>query len=255
MISGKQAKFIKSLQYKKYRKLEGAFVVEGKVSVLEALNSELNLRTVYCTPSFQNEHLKEGLFNELKIEEVSERDLNKVGNLKSNNSAIAVVDLPDSTEHIDASETVLVLDNINDPGNLGTIMRIADWYGINQLVCSPDTTDAFSPKCISASKGSFTRVRVVDYDLPEFLNSYPRDIYGALLSGQDVHKIEFRSPCAIVIGNESHGIRAELISYITEPITIPRYGGAESLNAAIATAIICDVYRQGATTLRGFKTP
>ncbi len=244
MISGKQAKFIKSLQYKKYRKQEGAFVVEGKVSVLELLKSKLNVRNVYCTPAFSDEYNDRLSALTLKPDVVTEKDLVKVGSLKTNNAAIAVVDLPPDVQVIDKSRTVLVLDNINDPGNLGTIIRIADWYGIGQIVCSPDTTDAYSPKCIGATKGSFIRVSVTDISLPEFLNEYPNPVYGAMLSGKDVHEVKFSNPAALMIGNESHGIGSHLSEYITEPITIPKFGGAESLNAAIATAIICDVYRQ-----------
>lgn len=243
MISSKRVKFIKSLQLKKYRKQEGAFLVEGKVSVLELLNSALNIQTIYSTEEFYQTYLKEAK-RDLNIELVKESDLIKVGTLKSNNAALAVVDIPFNQSEVDLSKSLLVLDNINDPGNLGTIIRIADWYGIGQLVCSPETTDQYNPKCIGATKGSFTRVTVHEYNLPEFLTDYPHPVFGALLEGEDVHNAPFQEACAMLIGNESHGIQPVLLPFITHPVTIPRFGEAESLNAAIATAIICDVYRQ-----------
>jgi TrmH family RNA methyltransferase len=243
VISSKKAKFIKSLQLKKYRKQEGAFVVEGKVSVLELLNSNFNIQSLYSTKDFYQEYVKEDADHTF-VEIVDERDLIKVGTLKSNNAALAVVDLPDQVRNIDLAKPLLVLDDINDPGNLGTMIRIADWYGIDQLICSPDTTDQYNPKCISATKGSFTRINVYEQPLLEFLTDYKHPIFGALLTGEDVHKAEFQEACAIVIGNESHGIQRALLPLITNPITIPSFGGAESLNAAIAAAIICDVYRQ-----------
>ncbi|MEQ8714295.1 MAG: RNA methyltransferase [Cyclobacteriaceae bacterium] len=243
MISSKKAKFIKSLQLKKYRKQERAFLVEGKVSVLELLHSDLSIQSLYTTQEFYQTHIRQQS-NAIDVELVDERDLTKVGTLKSNNAALAVVSMPDHMQSIDLTRPVLVLDNINDPGNLGTIIRIADWYGIQQLICSPDTTDQYNPKCISATKGSFTRVRVHEQRLPEFLTDYRHPVFGALLEGEDVHKAVFQEACAILIGNESHGIQPDLLPFITHPVTIPRFGGAESLNAAIATAIICDVYRQ-----------
>ncbi|MEQ9296912.1 MAG: RNA methyltransferase [Cyclobacteriaceae bacterium] len=243
MISNKKAKFIKSLQLKKYRKQEQSFLVEGKVSVLELLNSNLSIQALYTTDEFYQSHIHEQADSEV-VEIVDERDLIKVGTLKSNNAALAIVSMPEDKQSIDISQPVLVLDDINDPGNLGTIIRIADWYGFHQLICSPETTDQYNPKCISATKGSFTRVSIFEQHLPEFLSDYKHPIFGALLEGEDVHKAGFQKACAILIGNESHGIQPDLLPFITDPITIPRFGGAESLNAAIATAIICDVYRQ-----------
>ena len=243
MISSKKAKFIKSLQLKKYRKQEHAFIVEGKVSVLEVLRSSYEINALYITEAFLHSHQPE-LERVQVFEVVDERELLKVGSLKSNNAALAVVGMPHDQAPPDLTQPMLVLDNINDPGNLGTIIRIADWFGIHQLVCSPDTTDQYNPKCISATKGSFTRVAVYEQDLPEFLADYPHPVFGALLEGEDVHGAPFQAACAIVIGNESHGIQPALLPFVTHPVTIPRFGGAESLNAAIATAIICDVYRQ-----------
>lgn len=243
MISNKRAKFIKSLQLKKYRQQEGAFIVEGKVSVIELLRSGYGVQSLYLTEAFLQNHqheLKKGQAYEV----VDERELQKVGTLKTNNAALAVALMPSEQPPVDQSGPLLILDQVNDPGNLGTIIRIADWFGIRQLVCSPGTTDQYNPKCISATKGSFSRVVVHELPLPELLSTYPHPVYGALLDGADVHHAPFEEACAIVIGNESHGIQRELLPFITHPVTIPRFGAAESLNAAIATAIICDVYRQ-----------
>jgi TrmH family RNA methyltransferase len=140
----------------------------------------------------------------------------------------------------------LVLDDIRDPGNLGTIIRIADWYGIKSIICSETTAELFNPKTISASMGSIFRINVFRRDLESFFKEQSGiAVYGALLNGDNVHKTTFDKEAYVVIGNESNGIRETLLPFIEHPITIPKLGGAESLNAAMATAIICDnIFRE-----------
>jgi len=141
----------------------------------------------------------------------------------------------------------LILDDIRDPGNLGTIIRIADWYGIKKIICSPDTTDVYNPKVIAASKGSFTRVNLFYTPLPEFLAQHAkdRDLLGAFLDGDSIYEHSFSAQGGyVVMGNESNGIGAEVETFITNRITIPRVGEAESLNVGIATAVMLDNLRR-----------
>ena len=151
---------------------------------------------------------------------------------------------PNNAISVSDQEFVLVLDDIRDPGNLGTIIRTADWYGIHKIVASVETADFYNPKVISATMGSFTRVSIFYTDLPQYLSGIKHRIFGAFLNGKNIHEVSFAPGGLVVIGNESRGISATLNSYITDKITIPRYGEAESLNAAIATAIICDNLRR-----------
>jgi TrmH family RNA methyltransferase len=136
------------------------------------------------------------------------------------------------------------LDDIRDPGNLGTIIRTADWYGIGKVVASPETADFYNPKVISATMGSFTRTEIYYTELTDFLSKAKHPVYGAYLEGQNVHEVEFQPAGLILIGSESHGIAPGLRKFVSTEVTIPRFGKAESLNAAIATAVICDNLRR-----------
>lgn len=245
MISKNKAKFIKSLQLKKYRKAEGAFVVEGGKSVLELLKSGFQIREVYVTPSFfdANEALLKQYADRLLI--ATEKELESAGSLKSNNAALAVASLPaEQPPAFDKRDFLLALDDVRDPGNLGTIVRIADWYGIYQLLCSEETTDAFAPKVVQACMGSLTRVKVSYGNLKSLISSSGLPVYGAVLNGKSVHEEHFAAQGIILMGNESNGISKELLTLVDHPVTIPGLGGAESLNVAVATAVICDNMRR-----------
>jgi TrmH family RNA methyltransferase len=175
------------------------------------------------------------------IEIAGDTELNDIGSLQTNDSAIAVCDSKEEEiPGIISDEWVIVLDNINDPGNLGTIIRIADWYGIKKIVCSEDTADLYNPKVINASKGSFLRVSLSYTGLPGFLKKQHVAVYGADLHGENIHKTTFSTSGILVMGNEAHGISAEVKALLTNSLTIPRFGMAESLNVGIATAICCD---------------
>jgi len=165
-----------------------------------------------------------------------------MGSFQTNNAAIAVADtLPNAPLRVTAGEYAVALDGIQDPGNVGTILRIADWYGIRKVICSEDTADVYNPKVISASMGSFTRVRTYYCDLPAYLHQHAGTPFlGAFLDGDDVHRFVFPPLGLLVMCNESKGIRPEVEALITHKVHIPRYGSAESLNVGIATAIICD---------------
>ncbi len=247
MISKRWSKLIRSLQVKKYRKEHQAFLVEGTKSLVEVLMSDLKTQMVFCTEQFYELHAK--LLQEQSYEIVTEDELTKVGTFSSNNGGLAIVSIPEAQKNISPSqEYVLVLDNVNDPGNLGTIIRLADWYGIKQVVCSKNTADVYNPKVIAASMGSFTRIEVKYTDLVPYLESLDENIpiYGALLNGNDVHKELFTTNGCVVMGNEANGISEEVIQLLTKHITIPSYGQAESLNVGIATAIILDNIKRGA---------
>ena len=245
MISKNRAKFIKSLQLKKFRKQEGLFVVEGGKSVLEVLQSNFTLIELYVTSSFYAENEFILKLAPIPVEIVSERELEMASGLQSNNAALAVVQMPAyQFEEPVASEFALVLDDVRDPGNLGTIIRIADWYGIGKVYCSPETTDLFAGKVVQACMGSLTRVKVFYTALNTLLEGYEGPVYGALLNGKNIYDERFDQGGLIVMGNESNGISAGLLPLVSHPITIPGHGGAESLNVAVATAIVCDNVRR-----------
>ena len=217
-------------------------MIEGAKSVEELLASDFEVVKLVATAEFLSE-LKTPAKGD--VLEVSLSELQNLGEFQSNQTALAVARLkPNAPIVVDSSEYALILDDIHDPGNLGTIIRTADWYGITKIIASSETADFYNPKVVSATMGSFTRVNIYYTSLVEYLSAANLPVYGAFLQGRDVHKESFRSEGLIVIGSESHGISPSLEPFITEKITIPRYGGAESLNAAIATAVICDNLRR-----------
>ena len=251
MITRKTIKLIKSLHQKKYRYQHRLFLVEGTKSVLELMEAALTVKTLVVTEVFLREHndvLTKQLSDSQRIE-VDEPTLSSLGYYQNNNAALAVVEMPSVSPNLPlAGEYTLVLDALNDPGNLGTIIRVADWYGIRQIVCSPDTTDVYAPKVISASMGSFLRVQVAYTDLLTYLEQVSEPVYGAALDrGINIHQ---RAPDSaggvIVLGSESTGIRSTLEPYISEYIHIPRFGQAESLNVGVAAAVICDNLKRNA---------
>ncbi|HEY0651687.1 MAG TPA: RNA methyltransferase [Chryseosolibacter sp.] len=243
MLSKADIRYIKSLQVKKYRKQEQCFIVEGAKSVQELLQSDFHVVTLLGTPDFLT--TIDPKIN-ARVEEVSEKDLEGLGEFQTSNSAVAVARMkPNRPVMLLDHQYALVLDDIRDPGNLGTIIRTADWYGINSIIASSETADFYNPKVINSTMGSFTRASIYYTDLVSFLDSVKgRPIYGAYLEGQNIYKTKFAAGGFIVIGNESRGINGVLEKYISQKITIPRVGKAESLNAAIATAVILDNLRR-----------
>lgn len=242
MLSKSNAKFIKSLQLKKYRKEAQSFLVEGKKSVIELLKSSFTVTHLLATPQF----LKEcDQMLPRNVVETSEQELGKLGMLQSNNSALAVAKMkPNKFLEFNKTEFGLVLADIRDPGNLGTIMRIADWYGLYKIIASAETVDFYNPKVIQASMGSFCRVQLYYTDLNSFLDTYPYPVFGTFTSGENIYDVTFGRCGLILIGNESSGIPKVLHPHVNCRISIPRHGQAESLNAAVATGIICDNLRR-----------
>ncbi|MFC0183704.1 RNA methyltransferase, TrmH family [Pseudarcicella hirudinis] len=246
MLSKNQIKYINSLQLKKTRQENQAFIVEGAKSVLELLNSDFEVQNLYVSEDFYKENNLLWDKQPFAPEIVNQNDLEKVGSFSSNNAAVAVVKTKENRELLaEEGEFVLILDDIRDPGNLGTIIRIADWYGISKIVCTNSTVDMYNPKVISATMGSFSRVSMFYTDLTDFLGKLKDiNIYGAFLGGENIHRISFPASGYIIMGNESNGISEEVGRFVTHRITIPRFGVAESLNAGIATAVICDNLRR-----------
>ncbi len=257
MVSKNQNQYIRSLHQKKFRQQHGAFLVEGANNLREVLASDWTIDLLIVTALFykENTHLLDN--QRVPVEIVTPADLDRIGTLETNNAGLAVVKTrPNQPLRAEAGELVLILDDIRDPGNLGTIIRIADWYGIPKIICSDTTADVHNPKVISATKGSFTRVNWFYTDLPEFfgdMNATGNEqvtVYGAFLGGANVHTLNFGNdavPAAgsyLVMGNEAGGISPGVEKFITQKLTIPRFGGAESLNVGIATAIILDNWQR-----------
>ena len=241
MITKNQIKYINSLQQKKFRVENQSFIVEGAKSVLELLKSDFIIEMLFVTEAFFEEHQNFLANLPIQVEITTQTDLEKAGSFSSNNAALAVVKTKENEELlVKDNEFALILDDIRDPGNLGTIIRVADWYGIHKLICSDSTVDFYNPKVISATMGSFTRTNLYYTDLEEFIKNQSVNIYGTLLNGNNIHETKFSNSGYIVIGNEANGISESIEKLITHKITIPRFGEAESLNAGIATAVVLD---------------
>jgi RNA methyltransferase, TrmH family len=238
MLGKTKAKYIQSLGHKKQRDEEGLFIAEGPKIVSEILQSALQyVQEVYAVKKWikdNSDHLLKKLFIE-----VSEDELEKLSQLKTPNQVVAVVKKFEEGTITVKGKISLVLDAIQDPGNLGTIIRIADWFGIEQIICSEDCTDVYNPKVVQATMGSIVRVKVFYSDLLHWLKEQ-KDIpvYAMMLDGKDVTKMNPLKEGLIIIGNESKGIQEEIAALANERITIPKKGKAESLNAAVAAGIV-----------------
>jgi len=234
------------LQIKKHRKQERLFLVEGAKSITELLDSDYKTRSLFLTEYLYKccadriEKLKD-----TEIVLVGENDLIQAGTFETNNAGIAIAEMKENlkTEPV-GGELALVLDDVRDPGNLGTIIRIADWYGVSRLYCSENTAEFYNPKVIASSMGSFTRVIPYYGPLETVLRDSKIPVYGAMLEGKSVHSANFTQGGYLIMGNESRGISEDLKKYVQYPVTIPRYGAAESLNVGVATAVILDNVRR-----------
>jgi len=245
MFTKSQANAIKSLHDKKYRQNTGLFLVEGEKSVAETLNSDFEIKTLLATKPFYTKYQK--IINTKKIicEIVEQGEIENVSTLESNDSALAIVKQKTKEDlKLTNDEIAIALDNIRDPGNFGTIIRIADWYGIKKVIASIGTVDLYNPKVISATKGSFTRVEVYYADLEKLLATTKIPILGAFMEGENIHKFDFPKNGILVMGNESNGISPEIKKWVTKKITIPAYSQTESLNVAISTAILLDNWKR-----------
>ncbi|TBW30368.1 RNA methyltransferase [Gramella sp. KN1008] len=241
MVSKNQIKLIKSLSQKKFRNKHELFVVEGVKSIREFLKSSFSLVSLFTTgASFE---VPKELF-----QNINERELGKISFLTTPQQALAVFQIPEE-EMVEIEGLTIILDGIRDPGNLGTIIRLCDWFGIKNLVCSRDTVDCYNPKVVQASMGSLTRVKVSYTDLKELLMKNDKiPVYGAMLDGENLYESTFPETAFIVMGNEANGVSKEIEGLLTNRINIPQFGKrqeTESLNVATATAVILSEFRRG----------
>lgn len=245
MISKSQISFIKSLHQKKIRKEQGLFIVEGLKSIQEFINSEYLVDSVYCTENLMPK--LDNLSRKIKPVIISESELSRISTLSTPQAILAVVQIPKHTEinikNLDCS-FFLALDGVQDPGNLGTIIRTADWFGLNTILCSMDTAEVYNPKVVQASMGSLSRVNIIYTDLGVLFSQINIPVYGALLDGKSIYETDFGQAGIVLLGNEGNGISKELVEKINYPITIPRFGKAESLNVAISASIFCSELRR-----------
>lgn len=216
------------------------FLVEGYKSVAEFLNSPYQITTVYHTPAVEPNLLK--LSDKINYVPTTLTNIQKISSLTTATDVIAVVKTP-TWPVLSAADLknkfALVLDGVQDPGNLGTIIRTADWFGIQHIICSEDSVDAYNPKVVQATMGSLARVNVYYQNLPATLPAFNMPVYGALLDGETIYNVDFGNEGVIVLGNEGKGMRPEVKPLISRAVTIPRAGAAESLNVAIAAALFC----------------
>jgi TrmH family RNA methyltransferase len=249
MISQRTQKYVRSLHQKKYRQESGAFLVEGAKNVVELLRSGWALEALFTTAAFHKENSPLLAAQSVPPEITTAAELERLGTLQTNDAALAVARIPENRPlRAEPGELVLVLDDLRDPGNLGTILRVADWYGLTKVVCSPTTVEVYNPKVIAASMGSFTRVRTYVTDLPAYLTQNAgMPVYGTFLDGENLHRTTLVASGYVVIGNEANGIGPAVGAAVTQRLTIPRFGGAESLNAGIATALVLDHWRRTRT--------
>ena len=244
-ISKSEVKLINALKTSHGRKKHGVFLVEGPKMIEELLQSNYDLKLLIATDEWYDENKE--LVKPHLSRVVKSKDLERVSQLSTANQVLAVVHSPIDTElNLPKDELILVLDTIQDPGNLGTIIRTADWFGINTILCSKETTDAYSPKVVQSSMGSVFRKNIYYTDLTKVLSANPHQlpIYGSLLQGENIYKLTLKKKGFIVIGNESKGISTEIQKLITQAIYIPQANNskAESLNASIASGIILSIF-------------
>ena len=216
------------------------FLAEGYKSVVEFINSPYQVEAIYHTTAFDSKMLK--LSRKINLTEISGSDMEKISSLKTPQDVAALIKIPAWPAINNAQlrqKFAIVLDGLQDPGNLGTIIRTADWFGITSIICSADTVDAYNPKVVQASMGSLARVKVFYADLQTVLPQVNLPIFGAMLNGHNIYQTDFGNEGLILVGNEGSGVRPGVERLITKAVTIPRVGNAESLNVGIATAIFC----------------
>lgn len=238
MLTKSQIKLITSLKQKKYRQQEGLFVAEGLKTIKELLHSSLKLHHIFTTTSFNMEVKEETI--------ISEKELKKISFLTTPNKALAVFKIPE-TSPVHSNNLIVALDDVRDPGNLGTIIRLCDWFGIADLVCSTATVDCYNSKVIQATMGSITRVNVSYLNLENFLKESKTEVFGAFMDGENVYKSELPTQGVLVLGNEANGISPAVETLVTKRISIPRFGqlqATESLNVATATAILLSEFKR-----------
>lgn len=238
MLSKNRIKYIQSLTRKKERDIHRRFIAETPKVVNEFLNSSYKAEFIFATAGWISEN-RERLSNAAEVLTLADDDLKKISQLKTPNSVVAVFEIPAAGNTIvPAGEITLALDDLQDPGNMGTIIRIADWFGIKNMLCSPHTVDAYNPKVVQASMGSLAHVKISYLNLAAYLSDTTTPVITTTPDGDSLYDADDIHDGILVIGNEGKGISPEVLSLASKNISIPRFGKAESLNAAVATAVI-----------------
>lgn len=233
MLTNNDTKLINSLVKKKFRQKYNKFVVEGVKNIKEVLNSSIYVEKIYSIDDTFDDYPSKNVL-------ITERELKKISQLVTPNTALAVCEIPQEKK-IQKNGFIIALDDIRDPGNLGTIIRMADWFGIQQIVCSKETVDLYNPKVIQSTMGSFIRVQINYTDLEKFFETYSHPILGTFMDGENLYKTSLPENAVLLMGNEANGISEKLESFVTQRLSIPRMGKlqqTESLNVAMATSII-----------------
>jgi TrmH family RNA methyltransferase len=242
MLSKAQNKYIRSLSQQKYRKEYNVFVVEGDKMAKEWLSSDARIETIVATESWAEEH--KSLISKHKEADcytAKEQDIQAVSGLQTNTSVLLVAQQNKADLIPGINEWCIALDGLQDPGNMGTIIRIADWFGINHIICSPNCVEAYNPKVVQSAMGGHLRVNIYEAALSDFLSSVNMPVIAAVLGGENVYEMKRLEAGVLVIGNESKGISPEIQGLATKTVTIPRKGGAESLNAGVSAGILCSL--------------
>jgi len=239
MLSKNQIKLIKSLSQKKFRLQHQLFFAEGVKTINELLNSKFELYQLYTST------LDFNVSDEFQTK-ITPNELKRISALKTPNTALALFKIP-KEQALDFDKLIVALDNVRDPGNLGTIIRLCDWFGIKDLICNTETVDCYNPKVIQASMGSITRVNIVYKDLKVVLSNKGTMSFGAFMDGENVYRADLPNKGVLVLGNEANGIQNDLENVISKRISIPRFGDlqvTESLNVANATAILLSEFKR-----------
>jgi TrmH family RNA methyltransferase len=239
-LSKNQLKTITSLNQKKYRTAHHLFVAEGTKIVAEFLNSNFELEQLFCVDTTSYKNLE-------KVTEISEIELKKISSLATPNNVLALFKIPLTTTSSIKSGLIVVLDEINDPGNLGAIIRLCDWFGVDQLICSNNTVDCYNQKVVQSSMGSLARVSIIYTELEDYLQQSNLPKYAADMEGENVYKSKLSKNAVLVMGNEANGISDSILKLVSNTISIPRFGAlkqTESLNVATAAAILLSEFKR-----------
>jgi TrmH family RNA methyltransferase len=257
MISSSKSKLIRSLHQKKFRDQQGLFLIEGEKMVGELISADtsnrFHIREVYATPEWIDSHRTMLQLSRAELTEASLSEIKKVSKLLTPQAVIALVSIPEVPFNVEAllHTPVLAFESIRDPGNLGTIIRTADWFGISHIVCSPDSTDLYNSKVVQSTMGAITRMQVHYLEIEALLESkemQSKTVFGTYMKGENIYTTSLEPDPLILFGNESHGLSEGLNPYIRHRISIPSYAGpgtgSESLNVASSVAVVCSELRR-----------
>ena len=244
MLSNNVIKIKTSLSSKKYRQKNNLFVVEGIKNIGEVIKSSIIIKELFITEDLWPEETS------LKKTLIDEKELKKISFLTTPNIGLALCELPQENENITLNGLTIALDDIRDPGNLGTIIRLADWFGIEHILCTKESVDLYNPKVIMSTMGSFTRVKVHYIDLPTYLSQYKGNIFGTFMEGDSIYEHTLPQEGILVMGNEANGISKQIEELTTNKLSIPffgQHGATESLNVAVATSVILGEFKSQLT--------